>query len=562
MLKYIVVIILLKINVFSFFIQSSSYSTEDNTTFIESSLPIKFHDSKNYVIKIDINKTEIEMGNEYLLKVYTEHGRDYIKYPSEYPSDVLEKNLFHLSDSNLSSYIFEINNMTNSIFFDAKIVKKREYFKKRELKKLLYGISYGVMLSAILYYLAFYIYNRDKSYIYYSLTQFFMLIILILITVKSSGSNDEILFAILFAFYIVFISLFTANFLQLKKYAPFYNKLIAVSGFILVFEAFTNFFTKLHIPTAELMLIYIIVSIIVYVKTKHKYILFYLLGWGIMISSLIFIEIQTLLLKRDILFADDILHITIPLESLILAFALSYKMKLLEEEKQEKEQMLVHYDKKASIGDMVDNIAHQWRQPLTHIGYLVMNISAAIANNKLDKKLWNKKQNEINLQLEYMSKTIDDFRDFYNPNTPNIEFRVYECIHKVYQIIKPTLKLHEIKLNIKNNEEVILFANESELAQVILNLISNAKDAFEKNNIANKKIEILLNKKSIVIEDNAGGVDKKIEKDLFSIYKSTKKNGGVGLYMSNLILEKHFNAIIEYTSIKNGSRFSINFSKI
>ncbi|MEA3370165.1 MAG: sensor histidine kinase [Campylobacterota bacterium] len=559
MLKSVIVIILLSINAFALSIENISFATENNSSFIDTTLPIKIHDSQDYLIKIDINRRVKNTNEEYLLKIYTEHGRDYLEYSKEYPRDTLEKNLLDLSDSNLSSYLFKFNNATNSIYFDAEIVKKREYFKKRELKKLLYGVSYGVMLSAILYYLAFFIYNRDKSYIYYSLTQFFMLIILILVTIKSSGSGDEKLFAVLFSFYIISISLFTASFLQLKKYAPFYNKLIIVSGFILVFEAFTNFFTKLHIPTAELMLVYIVVAVVIYVKTQQKYILFYLLGWGIMIASLIFIEIQTLLLEKNYFSADDILHITIPLESLILAFALSYKMKSLEEEKQEKEQMLVHYDKKASIGDMVDNIAHQWRQPLTHIGYLVMNISAAIANNRLDEKLWNKKQHEINLQLEYMSKTIDDFRDFYNPNVVNEEFSVYECVHKVYQIIKPTLKLHEIELNIKNSDEPILFANESELSQVVLNLISNAKDAFEKNKIINKKINIFIDKKSIIVEDNAGGVDKSIEKNLFSLYTSTKKNGGVGLYMSHLIIEKHFNATINYTPIKNGSRFSINF---
>jgi len=309
------------------------------------------------------------------------------------------------------------------------------------------------------------------------------------------------------------------------------------------------------------MLVYILVAVVIYVKTKLNYILFYLLGWGIMIFSLILIEIQTLLLDRNYFSADDILHITIPLESLILAFALSYKMKSLEDEKQQKEQMLIHYDKKASIGDMVDNIAHQWRQPLTHIGYIVMNISAAFANKKLDKKLWNKKQNEINLQLEYMSKTIEDFRDFYNPNAVSLEFRVYECIHKVYQIIKPTLKLHEIELKINNTDNLVLYANESELSQVILNLISNAKDAFEKNKIQNKKINISIDKKSIIVEDNAGGVEKSIENQLFSLYASTKKNGGLGLYMSNLIIEKHFKGRIDYTHVKNGSRFSINFSK-
>ena len=143
-----------------------------------------------------------------------------------------------------------------------------------------------------------------------------------------------------------------------------------------------------------------------------------------------------------------------------------------------------------AIGDMLDTIAHQWRQPLTHIGYLVMNISGAMRNNRFDANFWSKKESEINLQIEYMSQTLT----------------------KTYAMVKSILLVDEIAFVIEGEQNVMLFGNESELRQVLLNLIHNAKEAFEKTTIEDKKITINIQDSTLLIKDNAGGIPNPIQK--------------------------------------------------
>jgi signal transduction histidine kinase len=531
------------------------------TSFQKTPLPVKLSTTQNYWIKLKLDEELLSSQTPYVLKVETEFGRYNVSTDPAYQKDILEPNVFHLQHSKSSTFYFKLNNITNSIRFDADVIDAQTYFKHKETKKILYGISYGIMISAILYYLAFFLFNRHKSYIYYSLTQFFMLSILMMVTHKSFNDQDELTFALFYTGFITFTSLFSSSFLQLQRYAPLWNKILFISTIILIIDAFSNIFTLLKIPIAQLMFIYIIIAIIVYYKTSKKYILFYISGWGILISSLVYLEIQSIFMAEFFLEPNYMLHIAMPLESLVLALALSYKMRLIENEKADKERMLVEYDKRASIGDMLDNIAHQWRQPLTSIGYLIMNVSGAIRNDKFDLNYWQKKEREINLQLEYMSQTITDFRDFYKPSNKRVEFNLYEAIEKTYTMVRSILSLHEIRFTLDGNKDIYIFGNESEFRQVILNLLHNAQEAFEKQNIKDKYIDISVEGTKVYVKDNAGGIDPEIKKALFLSYSSTKHPGrGRGLYMSKLIIEEHFKGTMQHKNDSAGSIFTIELS--
>jgi len=562
-LRLFIFLILINSSIFADAIKSVLVAPQsDPTNFQKVSLPFKRQTTQNYLIQLQLDPSFLEGKTPYVLKIETEFGRYNISADPNYPKDILEPNIFHLDRAKSATFIFTINNITNSIRFDAEVYKAKEYFQNKKTKEILYGISYGIMISAILYYLAFFIFNRYKSYIYYSLTQFFMLFILILVTHRSFNDQDEMLFAIFYSGFIIFTALFSSSFLQLHRYAPLWNKILFISSAILIIDAFTNVFTLLHIPIVELMFIYILVAIIVYFKTSQKYILFYLGGWGMLISSFVFLELETIFFTEFIIEPNDLLHIAMPLESLILAFALSYKMRLIENEKVTKERMLIEYDKRASIGDMLDNIAHQWRQPLTYIGYSVMNVSGAIRNNRFDQNYWTKKEDEINLQLEYMSQTITDFRDFYKPSTKKSKFSLFTAIEKTHNMLKSVLKLHEISFEIHGNRDILVFGNESELRQVILNLLHNAQEAFEEKKIQTKTITITLQNNSIYVKDNAGGIPANIQKELFNVYSSTKKSGsGRGLYMSKLIIEEHFQGTLHHQNTYDGSLFMIDLDK-
>ncbi|MEA1982847.1 MAG: sensor histidine kinase, partial [Campylobacterota bacterium] len=524
--------------------------------FEPTTLPLKVNATQSYWVRVELNETLLSSDKEYVLNLESSMGRvDYL-YAPEYLSDMQNSELLYISREKRSSYYFKILKRDRLVVFNAKVEQLRAYKEHLRLRDTLYGISYGVILSAILYYFSFFIFIKNRMYLYYSLTQLFMLLILILVTIKSEGSGDDMLFSILYSLFILFTALFANAFLELQKLSMTLVRVVAFVTLLLMLETFFDISSRFMVPVAPLMLVYLLTAIYVYGKREDRAVLFYIFGWTLLILSFVLAEVQILFLEDNFMSPTDILHISMPLESLILAFALSYKMKQLKEEQRVKEQMLVHQDKRASIGDMIDNIAHQWRQPLTNIGYIVMNLSAAARNEKLNAMLWEKKSQEINTQLEYMSQTINDFRTFYSEQTQREHFYVNDSLLKMLPIIDSTLISNNILLEIQGNKSLKLIGSQSEFTQVMLNLLSNAKEAFERKSVKDRKITITLLEDGLWVEDSAGGVEESLEKSLFEANASSKaKGGGMGLYMSRLIIEKHFNATLEYQAIEGGSRF-------
>lgn len=570
-MKYLFLLLLLEFSLLANFIEGvfivpgqPEYNFQNISKavgFKPTKLPLKINATQNYWIRVDVNNSIVGLTEQYVLKIESSLGRIDYTYSPEYLSDLENSEVIHINNSKRSSYYFKILKRDRLVVFSTEVQKLKEYRSFVHQRDILYGISYGVILSAILYYFSYFIFIKNRSYLYYSFTQLFMLLILVLLSVKSEGSGDDTLFVALYSLFILFTALFANAFLDLQRHSMVLVRVVAVATLLLIMESFFDISSRFLIPVAPLMLVYLLSAIYVYSKTKDRAVLFYIFGWSVLILSFVFAEAQVLFLETRFIRPIDILHISMPLESLILAFALSYKMKQLEEEQRVKEQMLVHQDKRASIGDMIDNIAHQWRQPLTNIGYIVMNLSAASRNDKLNNMLWDKKSKEINEQLEYMSETINDFRTFYSSEDKRESFNIIESLSKMRTIINSTLISENILLEVRGDELLELVGSQSEFTQVMLNILSNSKEAFEKNSLKNAKITITLLEDALWIEDNAGGVEESLEKSLFEANTSTKeKGGGIGLYMSKLIIEKHFNATLEYQAIQGGSRFIILFS--
>jgi signal transduction histidine kinase len=237
-------------------------------------------------------------------------------------------------------------------------------------------------------------------------------------------------------------------------------------------------------------------------------------------------------------------------------------MRQTELEKQQNETILINKSKLASMGEMIGNIAHQWRQPLTHLSYIIMNLKAAYENDKLDKKYLEKKTDEANKQIEFMSHTIDDFRNFFKISKQKEEFSLIECINESINLLNESFKSLDIKLNFNYTENFRIRTYKGEFAQVIFNLLNNAKDEFIKQEIKDAKIIINIIKKeeNILIEiiDNAGGISEKIIKKIFEPYFTTKEKGlGIGLYMSKVIIEKNIGGKLEVENTINGAKFII-----
>jgi signal transduction histidine kinase len=230
-------------------------------------------------------------------------------------------------------------------------------------------------------------------------------------------------------------------------------------------------------------------------------------------------------------------------------------------------KILQQKSKLASMGEMIGMIAHQWRQPLNSLALNIQFLPEMIGGNCNEKAVKELEEfSKKNMQtINFMSQTIDDFRNFFKKDKKKVEFDISEEINKVINIQEAQLKAHNIEI-IKELKPIKIVGFKNEFKQVILNLLSNSKDAIIKKNIKNGFIKILdyeiNNEVFIVLEDNGGGIDKSIIDKIFEPYFTTKdaQGTGLGLYMSNEII-KRMNGEIEFKNTDNGVKFIIRIKK-
>jgi len=248
-------------------------------------------------------------------------------------------------------------------------------------------------------------------------------------------------------------------------------------------------------------------------------------------------------------------------------------------EKQDQEQMLIQQSKLAQTGEMISMISHQWRQPLSSITTILSGLKT-----RLDLDTYKEEENPLQAvttdfnkafeQIEdtaiFLSKTINDFRNFYRPDNKKITVDICRAMESVLRILNP--KENNIKVDYKclevDAKDVYTF--EGELKQVFISIINNAIDALLEKNIANAKISIHITQEVdnllVSIADNAGGIPEDIINNIFLPYFSTKseKNGtGLGLHMAKTIIEHHVNGSISVknSNLYNGAEFIISIPK-
>jgi len=244
--------------------------------------------------------------------------------------------------------------------------------------------------------------------------------------------------------------------------------------------------------------------------------------------------------------------------------ALRRQLASLKNENNLKDEIVIQQSKMASMGEMINNIAHQWRQPLMEISSLLMNseaklkIQGTISNEDIIETI--DKSNQV---IKYMSDTIEDFRNFFAVNKQKEQFFIAEQISAVLNIVKTSLTNNNIKVNVIINKNVKVKGFKNEYSQVLINIISNAKDILISSKIKNPTIVIRLSfkdKKSLLeIEDNAGGVKCKPMDKVFDPFFTYKKKGGtgIGLFMSRLIIQNNMNGKLTVHNNSKGACFSI-----
>jgi len=232
-----------------------------------------------------------------------------------------------------------------------------------------------------------------------------------------------------------------------------------------------------------------------------------------------------------------------------------------------KDKILLQQSKQAQMGEMISMIAHQWRQPLNTISATAISLSLSSELDMLEKEKVKENTKIIQDQCQKMSSTINTFMSFVKPSKEQKPFRLLNSIESIMKIMSTQLINHNVKVNISStNDNISVVGHEDLLEQVLINLLSNSRDAFENIEKADKYINITVtiadDKPIIIIEDNAGGIEESLKDKVFNPYFTTKEQGkgtGLGLYISKDIMKKSFHGGLSHISVPDGSIFKVMF---
>ena len=228
---------------------------------------------------------------------------------------------------------------------------------------------------------------------------------------------------------------------------------------------------------------------------------------------------------------------------------------------EEKQKVMFWQSRFASLGEMLANIAHQWRQPLTELNLTLFSMKKAALRKEHEavETLYN----ESKVLIQNMSNTIEDFSNFFKPEKEKQHFMLRESIEEALHILKRVLKRDMIQVQ-TTYEDAMVLGISNEFTQVIVNLLKNSRDAFVENGVLIREIHIKITKDAefayVSVEDNAGGIAEKERYKIFEPYFTTKhasQGTGLGLFMSKMICEKGFNGSLDVSSKKGMTTFSI-----
>lgn len=243
------------------------------------------------------------------------------------------------------------------------------------------------------------------------------------------------------------------------------------------------------------------------------------------------------------------------------------KVKQEVKKQREKENLLIQQSKQAALGEMIGNIAHQWRQPISAVSAIMMNIKWTAIANGVEKSFLDERINEANEQLNFMSQTIDDFRSFFKPDKEKEDFNLLNEVQRSYSLLEATLQNNNIAVQIYTTGNYMAYGYPNEFSQVIFNIISNAKDVLIQREVQDRKIIINIDHDEdnlyCEIIDNGGGIDEKYLDKIFEPYFTTKDvNGtGIGLYISKEIIHKHMKGTLNAVNTPTGAKFTISLPK-
>jgi signal transduction histidine kinase len=429
---------------------------------------------------------------------------------------------------------------------------------------LFYGITFGILIMTIVYTFIRYIYSKEIFYISYCFMQIFSLIYIaaysklfgISIFIQDLSLVIASFSAVLFA-----ITFYEGRFLpKITNYKELIINTLLLN--IVILTAFYHYMLFEYIPYTITYAI-LFLSIIFNLKQGFKPTLIYVLGWSIFCVLLFVFNFKNYYIEKGYF---DIVLTVFAIEAILFTISVGYKYNDLKNKNKSFENMILQQSKFVKSGEMIANITHQFRQPLNNISYILINLKKKFNNQTLDEIYFDKKIIQANEQVDFLSKTIDDFKEFYTISKEKEIFTVKDAINNALTILSADLKTNNINLDLKFDtyEDIKIFGVRSELSQVVISIISNSIDVLK--NIEEPRININISSNSadviICFLDNGGGIKNKNIKKIFDPYFSTKEEGtGLGLYLTKMIIEDSFSGKINVENQKEGALFSLFIEK-
>lgn len=230
----------------------------------------------------------------------------------------------------------------------------------------------------------------------------------------------------------------------------------------------------------------------------------------------------------------------------------------------EKEQMFTHQSRLAGMGEMINTIAHQWRQPLNVLGLIAQQLPMHYEMGEFSKEYLNTSVNKSMRLIKHMSQTIDDFMNFLKPDKEKVEFAIHEVVARSISLIEDTFIEQQVRIDLKTNANPVIFGFPNEFCQALLNILTNARDALLELRPDDATITVTISiegeRAVVIIADNAGGIPKEVIEKVFEPYFTTKgsdKGTGVGLFITKTIIEKNMNGKLTARNTNEGAEFRI-----
>ncbi|MDD5052686.1 MAG: sensor histidine kinase [Sulfuricurvum sp.] len=487
----------------------------------------------------------------------------------------------------------------SSMQLPISIFSSENLIEEIEQSNFFVGLYYGIFFIVLLYNIVLFIYTFDHNYLRYIL--FIVSFILWQISFDGIGikyiwgdtrwliEHGSSAFIALSAFSALY---FSRHFLNTSFYSPKIDKIIIAIMFIsfglVIFSSVLPYGKMIPFNTSLALTIPIILLISGLAVMRHKYraARFYVAGWSSLLIATLIFAFNKFDLIPSFYGVNHVQQIGSAIEMIFLSLALADRVYLLQREyieklnllndtlsekvnialneARKKDRLFVQQSRLAAMGEMIEQIAHQWRQPLNTLALINQDMYVKYKLGKCDGECFDQSHNRIDEHLQYLSKTIDDFRNFYKTDKSKSLEDVGNLAADALRLSDVFLKYAKIRthLDVSTTRKVNIAKNE--MIQVLMNLIKNAHDAIIEQGMKDGNIVINVedigSDVKVTVDDNAGGIAPSLMDNIFNIYFTTKDpdhGTGIGLHMSKYIIEESFGGKISVENFANGARFII-----